>query len=216
MPREAVTYFEYLQGKRGALERKPSRAAIRDRYGSSRIDASAPQSQFDTTPSGLEARLKQSGRDDAEVKQGLDEIFKANFGRRLRYAPTNTPTELGGAATDFKDRLPNAAAGFTAAANLPTENPVPINPAYQPVQPPPKVNPWIAPLSAFGSAPAAEYDNPTPLSFNLSTPSPLNAASLVPYASPAVTAYAPPWKRQQKPPGSYMATVLNGADKYLT
>lgn len=56
-----------------------SRAALRERYGTRRIDASAPQSARDTTPSGRAKYLKQSGKTPVEAEAQLQQEFKQQF-----------------------------------------------------------------------------------------------------------------------------------------
>jgi hypothetical protein len=56
-----------------------SRAAQRKIYGTRKIDASAPQSQLDTTPSGKVTRMQQAGMNPEEIKQSYAADWKAQF-----------------------------------------------------------------------------------------------------------------------------------------
>lgn len=58
---------------------KVSRAALRERYGARAIDASAPQSSRDTTPSGREAFARQQGATKEEAAQYAADLFHAPF-----------------------------------------------------------------------------------------------------------------------------------------
>jgi hypothetical protein len=68
---------------------KLSRAALRNRYGTRSIDASAPQSSRDFTPSGRTAYLQQQGATPAGAIQQQQQEFKANFPFQL--APQVSP-----------------------------------------------------------------------------------------------------------------------------
>lgn len=56
-----------------------SRAALRERYGSRAIDARAPQSPLDTTPSGKLARFQQSGMRPDQIKSAYEQDWRAQF-----------------------------------------------------------------------------------------------------------------------------------------
>lgn len=56
-----------------------SRAALRDRYGARKIDASAPQSARDTTPSGRARYLEQQGSSPVQAEAQVQQEFKAKF-----------------------------------------------------------------------------------------------------------------------------------------
>lgn len=56
-----------------------SRAALRDRYGSRAINASAPQSAQDTTPSGRAKYLEQQGQTPVQAEAQVQQEFKQRF-----------------------------------------------------------------------------------------------------------------------------------------
>lgn len=71
-----------------------SRAALRQIYGSRSIDASAPQSARDSTPSGRRAFLEQSGRTPVEAEREATAEFKDNFQPRLFTNPVPDPVVM--------------------------------------------------------------------------------------------------------------------------
>lgn len=167
---------------------KPSRAALRDYYGTRAINASAPQSPLDYTPSGrLKYRMEQDKTPvDPAIKRSISELsvdqqFKDNF----------------------KPRTP----GFDPVALDPTNSPwrgvYPATAAYAPPAPP---------QAAAGQPPPA--GSPTPLNFNLAESSPYSAAEIAPYAPPAgATPYVPPWRKKET--SGYMGSILGDANKWL-
>lgn len=56
-----------------------SRAALRERYGTRAIDARAPQSPLDTTPSGRARYLEQSGATPVEAEAQVQREFSQRF-----------------------------------------------------------------------------------------------------------------------------------------
>ena len=56
-----------------------SRAALRNAYGSRKIDASAPQSANDSTPSGRQRYLQGQGATGLQAQDQVAQEFKANF-----------------------------------------------------------------------------------------------------------------------------------------
>lgn len=199
-----------------------SRAAMRERYGTRRIDGTAPQSDRDFTPSGRIRRNEQAGMstDDA-TKRGAAEFNAEIYGRRMPYrATTDAPIVPMGSGGASAFSLANT--GFSPA------NPsdlTPVSPGYvPPVAPPPTPNP-IAPstsaTSAFGASPGgfvpAAPANLTPLSFNLSAPSPISASAIAPYLptnASGPTASVPPWRKPASP--GYMGSIFANTNKWLT
>lgn len=70
-----------------------SRAALRKLYGTRSINASAPQSAADDTPSGRFRFAQGMGADRAQAAQARD----AAFGALFRFAPPPAPPVAGGA-----------------------------------------------------------------------------------------------------------------------
>lgn len=163
-----------------------SRAALRQLYGSRKIDASAPQSARDGTPSGRAKRLTELGYSDAQAATGVANQFQAMFGKYPQ--TTANPTPMGQGAASAFPATPNT--GFTAAN--PSQALVPVS-GLTPSQPS---------ASTF-----------TPLSFNLNTTSPLGASALAPFMPTQPQAYTPPWKKQQTP---YMGSIYQSASRWLS
>lgn len=188
MEREPVTLFEYNQGIRGDLQRKPSRAAIRDRIGSSRIDASAPPSSQDYTPSARNRRALMASAGDPNALKRADAYEESSFNNLFQPRPLSLIQPMG---------RPSGWGGLSAQPQG-LGTPLPGFPPYGVITP--------------------QTDQPalTPLSFNLSTPSPLDAATLAPYSPSGGQArsYTPFFRKSA--PASYMDTVLNGAAKWLS
>lgn len=194
-----------MQGKRGGLERKPSRAAIRDRYGSSRIDASAPNAAADETPSArYKSKLSEYNGDVDKAKDEVANQFNKQFQPRsfgfgvqpagrpsawnnLVAAPQGSPESI----AQFQQQ--NAPPGGVASGFF--------NTPY-----------GTAEVTVPGQTPVTPL--PTPLAFNLSTPSPVGASALSRYMPSQSSTYTPPWRKQSQPQG-FMASILEGASKWL-
>jgi hypothetical protein len=201
-------------------EYRQSRAALREIYGSRRIDGSAPQSARDTTPSGRAAYLNYG------KTPGLSANDQTPSARESRALVTNdmgvqTPAQAAGLVADrfaaqFRPRLSQG------DASPPMGRPSGWS-KTQPMGLPDIIRGDIQSGAVTGSYPVPKYGGtvgfsmpqPTPTSFPLDTPSPVDASSLAPYlpTTPKPTGYVPPWRKQQ-PPG-IMSTVLNGAAKWI-
>lgn len=164
-----------------------SRAALRRIYGARKIDASAPYSKQDSTPSARFARAY----DATGSLDKASEREAAQFNDQFQPRPFNLIQPSG------------RPAGWNTASVNPQPNqlgnPLPGFPPYGVVTPQAEQPPAM-----------------TPLSFNLSTPSPLDAASLAAYSpTGSPKSYVPPW-RKSAAPASYMDSILNGAAKWLS
>ncbi len=172
---------------------RQSRAALREMYGSRRIDASAPQSSRDFTPSGRQRYWEGRGYVGAEAKDKADQGFTdALSGRQA------TPNAAPQAAAPIN-------AGAASQFNAPNANFDPANPTGP-----------MVPVSGGGNSFAPpSYEVPlTPLAFSLDTPSPLPASTLASYAPSSPAQYQPPWRRNTTAP--YRGGVLASANRWLT
>lgn len=70
-----------------------SRAALRERYGTRRIDASAPQSARDTTPSGRARYLEQQGSTPVEAEAQVQQEFQQRFPQPA-IQPVQNPVQM--------------------------------------------------------------------------------------------------------------------------
>lgn len=76
---------------------KQSRAALRRIYGSRSIDASAPQSARDTTPSGRARRMEQEGLSATERRDESNAVWQKQFRQRgndIVAAPQEAPPAI--------------------------------------------------------------------------------------------------------------------------
>lgn len=196
---------------------KPSRAALRNYYGTRRIDGRAPQSARDSTPSG---RIKYLEQSQGYTPEEADFADQANFENKFRPRPAGFERP--------QDRPISPWAGVT-----------PIQPSLadqvqQDRQDPTRQRmyyptPYDIPGASKGgigwsrgSTPTVTpTTTPTPLAFNLSEPSTLPASTLSQFAPPgapalnAPQAYVPPWRKKQQN-GGYMGSILGGPSKWLT
>lgn len=167
---------------------KLSRAAMRERYGSRSIDASASQSSLDQTPSGRLKYIEQQGFDPEEAKFFRTEDFRNNF--IPRPAGFERPQDRM-AATQAVVPTPSI---DVARRSIPY-----TNPSF----------PSAVPATISGSS----TPSPTPLSFNLSEASPYSASDIAPYVPPSTDTYTPSWKK--KPSTNGMGSILEDASKWL-
>lgn len=174
---------------------KASRAAFRNAYGTRSINASAPQSKQDFTPSGrIRYRETALGQRESEASAWAEQDFYDMLRKRMG-RPTTGGTQV------------NLGFGTGTAAPIMEGVNYPAN-AFQPVATP------YSPVPASG---IIQPPQPTPLAFNLSEPSPYMAADIAPYAQPAsspIAPFVPSWKKRANP--GYMGSILDGPNKWLT
>lgn len=187
-----------------------SRAALRRMYGSRKIDASAPPSMQDTTPSARNRRALMASRGNVKLADMVEEQgFQSKFQPRPDNftQPMGRPTAWNNIKQPTGDQVsPEMIAKYQSTGIKPGFFETPYGMVGVTSQ---AAGPDFGPLTT-----PSQMALPTPLAFNLSTPSPVGASALSRYMPSQSSTYTPPWRKQSQPQG-FMASILEGASKWL-
>lgn len=178
-----------------------SRAALRDKFGSRRIDASAPHSKDDYSPSARAARLRYEnpGMSQQLADRRAAQQFRNNF-RERGMIGTGTFGEVAPSRSWFD---PNAVTqtpyGTVTGSNLVKKSwGDTLNRANTPIE--------------IKNPQAAITPQAPGLSFDLNAPSLLDAPTLASYMPSRPAQYTPPWMKRQQ---GYSSSLLQKASRWL-